>query len=198
MLATTRCVLIVGGSGFIGTQLAIKLRENFKVFATYHQHSMSVPGVTYIPFDVSKKDWVKRAVFTAQPEIVIYAVGNPSLEWCAEHPDHAERVHTDGPSTLAIMTGMMQPRFIFLSSPYVFDGYVGNYHENDMILPGSVLGRMKSGAENVVKSKCSNFVILRASPIIGRGNGKNNSYFDRLRISLDRNQKFEASNKEMT
>jgi dTDP-4-dehydrorhamnose reductase len=109
----------------------------------------------------------------------------------------AEKVHMDGPSTLAIMTGMMQPRFIFLSSPYVFDGFAGNYHENDMILPGSVLGRMKSGAENVIRSKCSNFVILRTSPVLGRGNGKNNSYLDRLRMAMDRNQRFEASNQEL-
>lgn len=197
MSATSRCVLIVGGSGFIGTHLALKLRESFKVFATYYTHPIHVPGVTYIPFDVRKKDWVKRVIFTTQPEIVIYAVGNSSLEWCAEHPDRAERVHMDGPSTLAIMTGMVQPRFIFLSSPYVFDGYVGNYHENDMVLPGSVLGRMKSGAENVIKSKCSNFVILRTSPVIGRGNGKNNSYLDKLRTALDKNQRFEASNQEL-
>jgi dTDP-4-dehydrorhamnose reductase len=193
----TRCVLIVGGSGFIGTQLALKLRDHFKVFATYHKNSIHIPGVTSIPFDITKKDWVKRVVFTAQPEIVIYAIGNPSLEWCAEHTNEAERVHLDGPSTLAIMIGMMQPRFIFLSSPYVFDGSVGNYHENDMINPGTVLGRMKSGAENVVRSKLSNFIILRVSPVIGRGNGKNSSYLDRLRIALDRNQRFEASNQEL-
>jgi dTDP-4-dehydrorhamnose reductase len=197
MLGTTRSVLIVGGSGFIGTQLAIKLRDSFKVFATYHAHPINVPGVTYIPFDINKKDWVKRVVFTTQPEVVIYAVGNSSLEWCAENEAMAERLHMDGPATLAIMTGIMQPRFIYLSNPYVFDGYTGNYHENDMILPGSVLGRMKSGAENVIKSKCLNFMILRTSPVIGRGNGKNNSFLDKLRTTLDRNQRFEASNQEL-
>ena len=127
----------------------------------------------------------------------IFAAGSSSLEWCSEHADQADKVHMDGPSTLAIMTAMMQPRFIFLSSPYVFDGYAGNYHENDMILPGSVLGRLKSGAENVIKSKCSNFVILRASPVMGRGNGKNNSYLDKLRVALDKSQRFEASNQEL-
>jgi dTDP-4-dehydrorhamnose reductase len=192
----TRCVLIVGGSGFLGTQLALKLRDQFKVFATYHKHTTRIPGVSFIPFDVSKKDWIKRVIFTAQPEVVIYVAGNPNLDWCSEHTIESEKVHLDGPSTLAIITGMIQPRFIFLSNPYVFDGTQGNYHESDVVLPMSVLGRMKSGAENVIRSKCSNYIILRCSPIIGRGNGKNLSMMDRLRMALERNHRFEASDQE--
>ena len=46
-MAGTKAILIIGGSGFVGTHLALKLREGYKVFATYHTKRFAIPGVTF-------------------------------------------------------------------------------------------------------------------------------------------------------
>ena len=195
-MANTKSVLIVGGSGLIGGILAKKLREGYKVYATYCKHPSVIPGVTFLPMDVENRNWVKRVVYTTQPNVVIYAAGNDSMEWAEKNAKISEKLHADGPTTLASSTDIMQPRFIYLSNAYLFDGSRGNYHENDTILPGTVIGRMKSGGENVTKSKCLNYIILRASPLFGRSNGYNLSLMDRLRMALDRGQRIELSTDE--
>lgn len=181
----------------MGTHIAQKLRLGYnKVFATYFTRPIKLPGVTFIPCNMENRNWVKRIVYTTQPNVVIYLAGNNDLEWAEKNERTTELVHSNGPATLANFTEILQPRFIFLSNPYVFDGSRGNYHENDTMLPGSTLGRMKLGGENVVRNKSLNYIIVRSSPIMGRGNALNLSFLDRLRMSLDKGERVETSTKE--
>jgi dTDP-4-dehydrorhamnose reductase len=89
---------------------------------------------------------------------------------------------------------ILQPKFIFVSNAYVFDGRKGNYHEDDIVLPSTVLGKAKLSAENFVKGKSLNYVTLRTSCLYGRGNGSRLSFFDQIRIAFERGKPFELSN----
>lgn len=192
-MAQSKSVLIVGGSGFIGTHLALRLRDYFKVFATYCNHRMKIPGVTCVPMNLESRNWMKRIAYLARPDAVIYLAGN-TLEGLSRNGlRKAEMVHGSGPAAVIAAADIIQPKFIFLSSSYVFDGTRGNYHENDTILPLSLYGKIKASGENGIKSKSLNYIILRSSPVFGRGSGTHLSHFDRLRMALDRNERFEAS-----
>lgn len=178
--------------------MSLRLRQGYyKVFATFHTRQIKVPGVTFIPCNVDNRNWVKRIVYTTQPDVVIYLAGSNDLDWNEKNARPAELVHSSGPATLANFTEMLQPRFIFLSNPYVFDGSRGNYHENDTVLPSSTLGRMKLGGENVVRNKSLNYIILRSSPLLGRGNGLNLTFLDKLRMRLDRKERIEIASQEL-
>ncbi len=192
-MQSIKSVLIIGGSGFLGTQLALTLREGYKVFATYCSHPMAIPGVTFLPFNVDNRNWIKRIVYSTRPDVVIYMVGSNSRSWADKNIRRTELLHSVGPASLASATDIMQPRYIYLSNSYVFDGVRGNYRETDTVLPSTILGKMKLSGENIIKSKSLNFVILRSSPIFGLGNGVNLSMIDRLRMNLDRGQRFEAT-----
>lgn len=218
-MASTKSILIVGGSGFIGTHLAQSLKEEYKVFATYCRRKISIRGVTFFQLNVEERHLVKRIVYITQPDVVIYVAGyynwNGILD-CekkvqsklsgsnfqyrelsqGQHSVGA-RLHADGPATLAGLIEIMQPKFIYLSHPYIFDGVKGNYHETDTVLPSQILGRMKSSGENVVRSKYLNYTIIRSSPVYGIGNGSSLSFLDQLRMNLERNLKCEVSNQEL-
>jgi dTDP-4-dehydrorhamnose reductase len=192
-----KTVLIIGGSGFIGTHLAQRLREGYKVFATFHKGFTRIPGVTFIPLNIDNRNWVKRLMYSTQPDAVIYAAGNNQFEVAEHNSRYTELMHSAGPAVLASSADILQPRMIYLSNPYVFDGMKGNYHEIDTVLPWSTLGRMKLGGENAIRSKCLNYVILRSSPIFGRGNSGHLSFLDHLRMGLDRNRRIEVSHQEL-
>ena len=190
-------VMIIGGSGFLGTQLALSLREKYKVFATYHSRPYSLPGVTYVPLILDNKNWIKRLMYTTKPDVILYALGSNSLAHSEKYPKLSESLHSIGPASLTSIHEIASPRFIFLSSPYVFDGLKGNYGETDPTAPQTRLGKFKLGGENMSKSKFINFLIIRSSPLYGRGTPWNPSYLDYLRMSLTKGKTVEASSQEI-
>lgn len=196
-MATAKAVLIVGGSGFVGTHLALRLRERFKVYATFHRHPIRMPGVTFIPMNVTNRNWVKRVVYTIRPEVVVYAAGSNGLEAAEEAGRDTDIIHTGGTATVSTSAELFQPRFIYLSNCYAFDGQKGNYREQDTILPSTTLGKAKVGGENFIRGKALNYAIVRSSPVFGRGNGHVLSFLDRLRLSLIRGQRIDLSEQEL-
>lgn len=191
-MPTTKAVLIFGGSGFVGSSLALALRERFKVFATYHTRPLKIPGVTFLPSQLNNRDWVKRVIYAVSPDAIIYAAGSNSLEYAEKEPNLAEQLHSGGPANIVNIAHIFPLKFIYLSNCYAFDGVKGNYRETESGLPSAALGKSKVSGENYVRSKSMNYVILRSSPIFGLGNGYNLSFFDTLRLNLGRGQRMDC------
>jgi dTDP-4-dehydrorhamnose reductase len=158
---------------------------------------VQIPGVTFVPFSVANRNWIKRVAYTAQPDVVIYVAGSNSAARAEEDPRTAEQMHTSGPASVSAVAEIFQPKFIFLSSSYTFDGAKGNYKEQDIVLPSTALGKAKVGGENFIRTKSLNHVIVRSAPVFGRGNGWNLSLLDRIRMELDRGNRFELPSNEV-
>lgn len=193
----TRAVLIVGGSGFIGSHLAATLREGYKVFATFTSHPMRMKGVSYIPFNAFDRDWMKRVMFRISPDVIFYMAGTDSVSWSEKNPRDSERIHVSGAATVLTAAEILQPKFIYLSNSYVFDGNKGNYHESDVVLPATNLGKSKVGGENFVRGRSINYIVVRPSPVYGRGNGKHFSFLDQLRFNLELGRRVEMPTDEL-
>ena len=193
----TQGVLIVGGSGFIGTHLALKLRDEHKVYLTFNSRSIQIPGVTCLPLDLKRENWVKRVIYMIQPDVVIFAAGANDPAWSEVNPRDAERMHAGGPSDILNTSITWQPKFIYLSNGYTFDGLKGNYKETDTLLPANALGKAKVAGENFIRGKSLNYNLIRVSPLFGRGNGRRLSSLDVLRIKLERNERIEVPHTEL-
>ena len=196
-MTTSKAVLIIGGSGFIGYHLARRLRQDYKVYTTYNRHFVKIDGVTQLPLNIENRIWGKRLIYLIQPEVVIYCVGNHRVEFQESQFHLAEALHSTGPSMVASCLDILQPRFIYLSAAQVFDGMRGNYHESDPVIPHSSLGRVKAGGENIVRSKCLNYMILRVSPLLGRSVLDNPSFLDALRMALSAKRTVKLSHYEL-
>jgi dTDP-4-dehydrorhamnose reductase len=196
-MGSVKSILIVGGSGFIGTQLALKLREAYKVYATYFRHPQKMSGVTYLPLSAVSVEKQKRVIYLTSPDVVIYAAGNNKMDWAGANTQEAEHVHVQGPLGVLKAATSFQPKFIYLSSCYAFDGSRGNYHESDHVNSPSALGKLKSAAEGLIRSRSINYSIVRSSPVIGRGNGTTPTFLDLLRLGLGREQKIEVDGDDL-
>ena len=165
MASSTRSVLIIGGSGFVGSHLALSMRDQFKVFLTYHSRPIKIPGVTSLPLAADNRNWAKRVAYTAKPDAVIFAAGNNNVLAAERDPRTTEHVHVGGPATVADVADILQPKFIYISNCYVFDGSRGNYHETDTVLPDMALGKSKLGGENFFcRQRCP---IRRSQHLVG-------------------------------
>jgi dTDP-4-dehydrorhamnose reductase len=146
--------------------------------------------------DASNQNWVKRVVYMVRPDIVVFAAGNNSLTWTEEHQKDAQKIHTDGGGVVSSAAEIFQPKFIYVSNCFVYDGQGGNYHPTDTVIPMAILGKVKVGGENAVRGRSLNYVVIRSSPFLGRGNGISLSFMDMLRMRLDRGQRVELASNE--
>jgi dTDP-4-dehydrorhamnose reductase len=197
MSSNVKGILIIGASGFIGTHLALSLRRKHRVYGTYYRHRFRIPGVCSIPMNLDNSASIKAAVKLAHPEVIVYAAGISNADLANHSPDDAIPVHVGGVSNVLTLVEIIQPKFIYISSAHVFDGIRGNYHEAEAAFPGTPYGKMKFDAENILRTKSINYLILRSSPALGRGNGYNLSWIDRLRMSFDHGKPFELPTHEV-
>jgi dTDP-4-dehydrorhamnose reductase len=193
----TKAVLIVGGSGFLGTHLAMALRDGYKVYGTYFHKKVIIPGVATVPFHVADRNWAKRVAYNIQPDVVIYAAGNDDVDAVELDVKTGDQVHTRGCAGILGVTDIFQPKFILISNPYVFDGTRGNYRETDTIVPQTALGKYKVSAENYLRGHSLNHVIVRSSPVFGRGNGQSITFTDRLRKALSKGEALQVKSDEL-
>ena len=181
-MAEQKKVLIVGGNSFVGTRLAKALAEHHLVTCTYRNQVTPLPGVSYIQFSyLTEKEHCKTLMQKVEPDIVIYSIGSNDIA-AAELDGHATHyLHSVSATHLQSASEMVKAKFIYLSADMIFSGHNGNHSEDEPTLPASILGKSKLGAENHVRSRSLNHVIIRSAPLLGRGTLDHPSWVDLLR-----------------
>lgn len=195
-MSLTKTVLVIGGSGFVGSHVTAKLREQYRVYATYRSHPITMEGVTYLPMALEDRPWTKKLIRWIEPHVIVYCAGKNDRRWVDANPDEADLVHASGVSTVAEACGILQSKIIYISNSYTFEGKRGNYHETDTALPFTDFGKLKVSGENYLRSKSLNWLVIRSSPVYGRSVPSHPSFLDMLRMKFDRAQPVELSDRE--
>jgi dTDP-4-dehydrorhamnose reductase len=204
MSSSSRSVLIIGGSGFVGTHLARRLRRRWRVYATYRSFPMRIDGVTTLPLNIADSDALRRCMYLSRPDAIVYLAGSSELEnrvltTMREREQTLKILDlllTSGAAAALGASQIFQPKFVYLSNAYVFDGEKGDYHENDLIFAANDVGRIKVNGENLVRNKSMNYGIFRCSPILGFGPGNRQTILDKMRWSREHGKVLELPDDE--
>ncbi|MEN9724379.1 MAG: hypothetical protein RJB38_2365 [Pseudomonadota bacterium] len=175
-----KSVLIIGGSGYVGTSLALRLRDECKVFATHYRHPLRIGGVSAIPLGLNNPEWIKTAVLNTQADSVIYLAGTDRRSDAGE----LELIYSSAALVVLGAVSILGARFIYLSHASIYDGAKGNYKPTDAPLTRSSWGRAQLAAENGIRSRAIHYAIIRSSPSYGLGPNTNPSFTDRLIFNL--------------
>lgn len=189
-------IVIVGGSGFLGTHLARSLRPKARVVATYAKHRVPLEGVLTIPMDVRDVGGIRKILFALKPDAVVYLGGPEDPAWVDANPKLADKVFASGAGDVLHAAEMMAARFIYVSSASIFDGTKGNYLESDTISPMTLLGKLKASGETLVRGRSNSATVLRLSPLVGSAHPWRPSLFDRFRRALESGGKVELRDDE--
>ncbi len=173
-------ILITGISGFLGWNLALRLRSSFHVYGAYLDHQIQIPSVETFAFDLANHTQIERLCDAIEPKIIIHTAALSDPDYCELNHNAALAINTFATRELAKAANHHGSRLIYTSTDLVFDGSKGNYTEADSPAPQSYYGKTKYLGELEISNICSNYVILRLSLLYGRGNGLRLCSFEKL------------------
>lgn len=172
-------ILIVGGSGFLGSRLLeLYRRDGFDVFGTYNSREN---GIGLEPLDITRREDVFDLINRINPEIVIGTAAYPSPDKCELDKKTAEDINFFGIKNIVDACEQKRIRYDHISTAFVFSGGKGSpYNETDKTAPVNYYGETKLAAEQEVK-RLETYSILRFDKLFGyNGKGKPNDVFSYL------------------
>ncbi len=174
-----KTVLIFGISSFVGSNLAQILKDEYRIIGTYFKTPVEIEGITCVPCDVFKKDYVMSIVARFKPDYTIYAVGLSSLADCKLKPKLADALNTGGAVNVCTASERHQSKFVFISSGFVMGGLDVLYKEGDSPFPNSAYGNSLLATEFYIQRSSLNYLIFRCASLYGRShNPKHPNWFE--------------------
>ncbi|MEV7413057.1 sugar nucleotide-binding protein [Streptomyces althioticus] len=151
-------VLIVGGSGFLGSELVRQARAAGHVTgATFATRPGSAPNAIWHALDLRDPQDMESVVADLAPCVIINATSG-GVDWA---------VTAEGPVRLALVAERHGCRLVHVSSDAVFSGASAHYDESQLPDPVTPYGAAKAAAETGVRLVYPDAVVARTSLIIG-------------------------------
>ncbi|MDQ1023202.1 dTDP-4-dehydrorhamnose reductase [Streptomyces umbrinus] len=153
-------VLIIGGSGFLGTELVRQATAaGWETAATYCSRPGGTAGASWHRLDLRAAGHIDEVLAAVAPSAVIDATSGGS-DWA---------VTADGSIRVAMAAMRRGCRLVHVSSDAVFSGSRIRYDETCLPDPVTPYGAAKAAAETAVRLLAPSAAVARTSLIIGRG-----------------------------
>lgn len=182
-------ILLTGGNGQLGIALKeelLKLQEQVKVIST-----------DYDTLDITNFAQVEERLTNEKVDVVINCAAHTAVDKCEENIENAYKINAIGPRNLAVVCEKLSAKLVQVSTDYVFDGAFNGafngakkdvsqedvlaarirratnsrpWREDDGVAPQSVYGASKLMGEELVRSLCSKYFIIRTAWLYGEGN----------------------------
>ena len=160
-----KTVLITGCSGQLGDRLYKDLSVHFKVIPTYRKHqnkeySLDITSPIDCDYIFSNNDI----------DVVINCAAITNVDLCEMDKKLCRDVNVAGLNRL-IASSKVGAKIIHISSDYVFDGFDGNYLENNLTHPINYYGKSKLESENILIGSNREHLIFRVSTLFDNSHG---------------------------
>jgi len=170
-------ILIIGGSGFLGSKLKDSINER-SIYTTFFKNSPILgkgnPDKN-IQMDIRKKSEIIYAIETAKPSVVIHCGGITDTDLCEKEKQLAWETNVGGVENLM---SVYRGKIIYFSTDYVFDGQNPPYSEESKPNPLNYYGVTKLEAEKKILERKENLVV-RVSGLFGISHS-NNKFVNKL------------------
>lgn len=160
-------LLIIGGSGLLGSKVMKAVSKRFHTIGTYSSHPFEMENCEIVQLDITNKDRTLKLIKEHNPDCVILTSALTNVDRCETHPKEAWRINVEGPKNVSEACKENDVKLIYVSTDYVFDGEKRFYTEEDEPNPISVYGETKLAGEKAVQNTCDDYAIARVSVLYG-------------------------------
>lgn len=163
-------ILITGGNGQLGTELAVALENQASELGAIPDcyQSAHVVSVDVDQLDITDQKAVQDFVNDGAFGLIFNCAAYTNVDACEANRDDAFRVNALGARNLAIAAQNIGAKLVHVSTDYVFAGDgTQPYVEWDLCNPQSVYGASKLLGEQYVRDFCSRYFIVRTSWLYG-------------------------------
>ncbi len=160
-------VLVVGGSGFIGTTVVQLLaNRDIETIALDLIHASSADDQkNWIRADILEMQSIERVFFEYNVDTIVHLVGLPAIDYCQKNPQFSFLLNVASvQNTLEAMRMADIPKIVFASSATVY-GNCSNkpLKETDETQPTTVYGWHKLAAEQAINAYSETYGIKSAT-----------------------------------
>ncbi|MFE5484142.1 SDR family oxidoreductase [Streptomyces sp. NPDC056527] len=164
-------VLIVGGSGFLGTELVQQTTAaGHTTVATYATRPGPASPTRWCPLDLRDAGSVDAVMAEVRPQLVVNA-SSGLADWATT---------AEGPVRLALVAARYGCRMVHVSSDAVFSGAGVHYDESSLPDPVTPYGAAKAAAETGILAVHPKAAVARTSLIIGHGRSVHEKFVHEL------------------
>ncbi len=184
-------LLVTGGSGLLGSNVAYLASTRFDTRFTYNAHQVNIRKCTGVKMDLGERESVKIVVREFKPQVVIHTAALLGKQ-CEENPALAQTTNVDGTGYLAESAREVEAKLIHISTDWVFDGKKELNTEDDEPNCLNEYGRTKVKGEEAIQASGVSHCIIRTSLYGWNLRVGKLSYQERVLDSLEKNEEFYA------
>jgi len=156
-------LLITGGSGLLGSNIARMSAKSFEVFASYNSHPNQISECRFLPLDIRDKQQVISVFEEIKPDLVIHTAAMIDVDYCEDHAKEARTTNVEGTENVTLASKVVGAKMIYISTDSVFDGKKGMYVEEDVPHPVNIYARTKLEGEERAQYRLPDSLIVRTA-----------------------------------
>ena len=166
-------VLITGANGLLGQHLVqlLTTATGHHIIATGRGKCrlpiLASPFYTYHSLDITNGIAVHNFIQAEQPDVIIHAAAMTQPDSCELNPVECWNANVTATRFLINAAEIVNARFIYISTDFVFDGVNGPYKETDETGPVNYYGSSKLAAEKSVREGIQEWAIVRTVLVYG-------------------------------
>jgi len=170
-MISNKKILITGANGLVGQAMCRLLqKKNIKFIGSVKNISESSFSFDVTEMNISCKYSCDHVLNKLSPDIIINTAAFTNVDQCEINKEECWKVNVVGVENIVMYCKSKNIHLVHISSDFVFDGFNGDYSENDVCSPINYYGKTKLCSENIIKENISNYTIIRTSMIYDYNN----------------------------
>lgn len=157
--------LIVGSSGFLGSNIALAASDCTELVLHSSTSPVVLEGSTPLVVDLRRRYSGQELVRVADPGLVVNCAALADVDGCEADTSLATRLNAELPMELAAACAESGARFVHISSDAVFGDGTGPWDENSRPCPVNAYGRSKAEGERLVAGVTPDALVVRTNVV---------------------------------
>jgi dTDP-4-dehydrorhamnose reductase len=155
-------VLILGASGFLGSNIFGTLSNHLETYGTFFK-SPSMRDSRMLELDATDLQKLSQLVKTLRPSRIINCLGLTNVEECEERPEASWKLNTELPILLSRLSMEVSAQFVQISTDHFYSDVDTPRSETAVMTAINQYGYTKLLAEKIVLLENPNALILRTN-----------------------------------